>query len=317
MSGLHIVALESHRNRSAPDRVQSDAINVHGLSERQEGDVLTYRPPRCIGDCNFDGGVTVDEVIQGVNIALASLPVETCVPVDGNLDSEVTVDELVSSVNAALNGCPEPAPPPTSAVTPSPTPIAAPPPQSAGPEITYLGVATADDRPLRPDSVDAMGRPVFVRPFGQGMTLVIEARRGQSGKVVGHTTYSQTGELPDLQVLVSRPLGDGDAAVCENNGRAGGIPAVPNLDFTPDPATVAAINDLGCRAFDLGSPPENACTRKPPLFGTVNNASDLQFCIPIAKAWAFPVGDTVVAARVRDQAGNLGLVRKIVVRVLE
>jgi hypothetical protein len=85
------------------------------------------------------------------------------------------------------------------------------------------------------------------------MTLVIEARPGQSGRAPGRTTYSQTGELPDLQVLVSRPLGDGDVTVCENNGSRGGIPAVPNLDFTPAAATVAAINDLGCRAFDIGT----------------------------------------------------------------
>ncbi len=317
MSGLHIVAMESHRDRSAPSRVQSDAINAHGLSQRQLGDVLAYRPPRCIGDCDFNGTVTVDEILQGVNIGLETLPVDACVPADGNLDSQVTVDEVISSVNAVLNGCPEPVLPPTPLVTPTPTPTAVPPPQSVGPEITHLGVATADDRPLQPDATDVMGRPVFVRPFGQGMTLVVEARRGQSASPVGTSTFSDAGALPDLQVLVSRPLGDGGGAVCEGNGRTGGIPAVPSLDFPADAATAAAINDLGCRAFDSGVPPTNACTRKAPLFGTVSDSSEIQFCIPVAKAWAFPVGDTVVAARVRDKAGNIGPVREIVVRVLE
>ena len=122
---------------------------------------------------------------------------------------------------------------------------------------------------------------------------------------------------------VSRPLGNGDATVCESNGRSGGIPAVASLDFTPDPATVAAINDLGCCAFDRGVPPADACTRKIssavalPAFGTVDNSSEIQFCVPVAKAWAFPVGETVVAARVRDNAGNVGAVQEIVVRVLE
>jgi len=163
-----------------------------------------------------------------------------------------------------------------------------------------------------------MGRAVFVRPFGQGMTLLIEARPGQSQSPVGQTTYSATGELPDVQVIVSRPLGDGDPTVCEHEGRSGGIPAVPTLDFAPIPATVAAINDLGCRAFDTHlSPRIRACTRTSAgTFAMVSGASQSQFCIPIAKAWAFPVGDTVVAARVRDDAGNLGPVREIVVRVV-
>lgn len=323
MSGLHLVAIESHRNRSMPDRVQSDAINAHGLGERQQGDVVTFRPPRCAGDCNFDGNVTIDEVIQGVKVDLATLPMEACVPIDGNLDSKATIDEVESAIAAAVGRCPDPVPPPTPVETPGPTPTAVPPPDSVGPEITHLGVATADDRPLQPDSTDTMGRPVFVRPFGQGMTLIVEARRGQSHNMVGTSTYSQTGELPDLQMLVSRPLGDGDATVCESNGRSGGIPAVASLDFTPDPATVAAINDLGCRAFDRGVPPADACTRKIssgmalPAFGTVNNSSEIQFCVPVAKAWAFPVGETVVAARVRDNAGNVGAVQEIVVRVLE
>jgi len=59
-----------------------------------------------------------------------------------------------------------------------------------------------------------------------------------------------------------------------------------------------------------------ACTRTPSgSFATVNSLSTTQFCIPIAKAWAFPAGDTVVAVRVRDQAGNLGPVQEMVVRV--
>ncbi len=60
---------------------------------------------RCIGDCNGDGEVTVDELIKGVNIALGSLSFDDCPSFDGNSDGAVTVDELVKAVNAALNGC--------------------------------------------------------------------------------------------------------------------------------------------------------------------------------------------------------------------
>lgn len=316
--GLHLVAIESRRDPSTPDRVQSDAINAYGVGVQQDRTVLAYRPPRCSGDCNFDARVTIDELILGVNMALGSLPRVACPPADANNDSEVTIDELVSAVKAALGSCPAPVAP-TPVVTPEPTPFAVMPPQGAGPDIIHFGVATADDRPLQADSTDAMGRPVFARPFGQGMTLIIEARPGQSRRAVGETTYSDTGDLPDLQVLVSRPLGDGNPAVCEHDGHSGGIPAVPNLDFSPATATLAAINDLGCRVYDRHAQgPAFPCTRTSSGdFAMVTPVSTSQFCIPIAKAWAFPAGDTVVAARVRDVAGNLGPMREMVVRVNE
>jgi len=313
-SGLHVIAIESHRDLNVPEHVQTEAFVAHGAGARPLTDVIAFRLPRCPGDCNDDGSVTVDELVLGVNIALESAPVTACPAMDGDGDATVTVNELVAGVHTTLAGCPPAVTPVIPIATPIPTPTVLPL-ESAGPEVTHFGLATADDRPLSPDAVDAQGRPVFQRPFGQGMTLIIEARAGLSGKRPGGTTYSESGELPDLQVLVSRALGDGNPAVCEHNGHSGGIPAVPALDFADDPATVAAINDLGCRAFGgIGVP--SPYTRAPSgLFAFVNPASTVQFAIPIAKAWAFPVGDTVVATRVRDIAGNLGAAREIVVRV--
>jgi hypothetical protein len=61
--------------------------------------------PSCRGDCNADGSVTVDELIQGVNIALGTLPLGACMSFDVNGDGAVTVDELVQAVNNALSGC--------------------------------------------------------------------------------------------------------------------------------------------------------------------------------------------------------------------
>jgi hypothetical protein len=60
----------------------------------------------CIGDCNGDGRVTVDEVVTGVNIALGVVPASACPAFDGNGDGTVTVDEILQAVNNALNGCP-------------------------------------------------------------------------------------------------------------------------------------------------------------------------------------------------------------------
>src|SRR6188474_794353 len=60
----------------------------------------------CTGDCDADGTVTVDEVLQGVNIALGMSVVGRCVAFDIDANTAVTVDEVVLAVNSALNGCP-------------------------------------------------------------------------------------------------------------------------------------------------------------------------------------------------------------------
>jgi hypothetical protein len=59
----------------------------------------------CIGDCNDDGEVAVNEMISGVNIALGNSDVDTCPSFDTNGDDAVTVNELIGGVNALLNGC--------------------------------------------------------------------------------------------------------------------------------------------------------------------------------------------------------------------
>jgi Tol biopolymer transport system component len=66
----------------------------------------------CVGDCDHDGSVTVDELVEGVTIALASLPPAACESFDQNGDQRVTVDELVNGVNGALLGCHEANPDP-------------------------------------------------------------------------------------------------------------------------------------------------------------------------------------------------------------
>src|ERR1700675_3615440 len=60
----------------------------------------------CVGDCNADGMVTVDELLQGVNIALGNAPATGCSALDVNNDGEVTINALLAGVNAKLNGCP-------------------------------------------------------------------------------------------------------------------------------------------------------------------------------------------------------------------
>jgi hypothetical protein len=59
----------------------------------------------CIGDCNGDRQVTVNELIQMVNIALGNAEVSTCLAGDPNGDGDIAVNEIVAGVNNALNGC--------------------------------------------------------------------------------------------------------------------------------------------------------------------------------------------------------------------
>ena len=62
-------------------------------------------PGACVGDCDGDGSVTVDEVIRGVSIGLGTTAIETCATFDTNADGAVTVDELITAVTRALEGC--------------------------------------------------------------------------------------------------------------------------------------------------------------------------------------------------------------------
>jgi len=67
--------------------------------------------PLCVGDCNGNDVVTVDELLTMVNIALGNDEVSTCEAGDPNHDGQITVDEILMAVNNALNGCPGPVTP--------------------------------------------------------------------------------------------------------------------------------------------------------------------------------------------------------------
>ena len=68
-------------------------------------------PPLCVGDCNRDGEVTVDELITGVNMALGTISPRSCdafcVPscTGGPGFGPVTVDCIIRGVSNALDGC--------------------------------------------------------------------------------------------------------------------------------------------------------------------------------------------------------------------
>jgi hypothetical protein len=212
--------------------------------------------------------------------------------------------------------------PPTPAVSSTPTPTPTPAEDGVGPEITHVGLARADNSVMVPSGSDAQGGPIFSRRFGYGLSLIVEARPGPSHRRPGNSAFNPFGP-PDLQLLVSRPLGNGSATVCDDTPRIiGGVPATEPPQFRDDPVVTDAMNDLGCRTDDGAGEPFGrttgfACTVLDDRgdFSFVSAESMVQFCVPITRTRGFPPGDTIVAVRVRDVAGIASGVREIVVRV--
>ena len=82
-----------------------------GIFDRDELDAGTdpadpYDPPgACGGDCDHNGTVTIDELISGVDIALGTSPLASCLSLDTNGDGQVSIDEIIQAVTAALTSC--------------------------------------------------------------------------------------------------------------------------------------------------------------------------------------------------------------------
>lgn len=73
-------------------------------------------PASCVGDCDENGSVAINELVKGVKIALAGGQINECPALDADLDAIVSVSELITAVTFAAEGCPETAMP-----TPTPT----------------------------------------------------------------------------------------------------------------------------------------------------------------------------------------------------
>ena len=73
----------------------------------------------CVGDCDGNAEVTVDELVTLVNIALGNMPESMCSLGDVNEDHQIDISEILQAVNNALYGCGAiPARAPTAAPTP-------------------------------------------------------------------------------------------------------------------------------------------------------------------------------------------------------
>ena len=191
--------------------------------------------------------------------------------------------------------------------------------------ITAFGVARADGNVVSTIGPEDHGFLTYVRQ-SRGFFIFVEAKPGISGRPVGTVTFNSSvhdpNVLPDFQIEASRALGNGSLAVCDTGpspSNLGGVPAVNPAVFGGSQAVSNAINDFSCR-FDARTTSMLACTRdafeQTPDF--VGSDSTVQFCTTagVGAEIAFPVGDTILTARVRDVVGQPGPPMSIVVRVL-
>lgn len=188
-----------------------------------------------------------------------------------------------------------------------------------GPIITHLGIARADGTKIEPESTQKDGAVVYDNPIGSGFMLVVEAKPGISNIEIGRrvTAYDANDihSRPDLEIQTDHDLGDGSRAVCDRRRPdIGGVPAINPPNFGDSRQVADALNDLACR-FEVFIESASACTvTKYGDFAFLNADSKVQYCMIVARAWNFPIGDTLVSVRVRDKEGNPGPVKTMLLR---
>jgi hypothetical protein len=213
--------------------------------------------------------------------------------------------------------------------TPTPVPSATPIPtqrtgkavkarkgERIGPIVTFFGAARADGTSVEPKSVDKKGIPTYATAAGSGFMLVVEAKPGQSGFEPGRRVFAYVAgdpkSRPDLEIETNRDMGDGSPAVCDRTRpNIGGIPGITPPSFAETQRVSDAINDLACR-FETFVQSDASCTQaREGEYSFIKKDSTVQFCMIVARAWAFPPGETLLSVRMRDGEGNPGPVKQM------
>lgn len=91
------------------DRIQRVATHTVGpFEDVPVDDVLLTAAVElgaCVGDCDEDGIVTVNEILGMLGVTLGTASFDLCPAGDRNDDGSITVDEILVAVTAALEGC--------------------------------------------------------------------------------------------------------------------------------------------------------------------------------------------------------------------
>lgn len=165
---------------------------------------------------------------------------------------------------------------------------------------------------------------------GSQFVIVVEAAAGLSGAPPGKSlTPVPPSNRSDLYIESTNNLGPNPTtAVCDTGPASqggGGIPGISPTSFADgDQMITDALNDFACRfgVFNVGSGGNatGPCTKvdatqDPQLVTRGAPLGTVQFCDQVASVAAFPPGDSVVTVMVRDERGNLGPSKQIVIRV--
>jgi hypothetical protein len=204
----------------------------------------------------------------------------------------------------------------------NPTPTATPTLAASGPVVTFLGLTLANDMLLLPAGMSG-DIPIYQPSSGAFFSIVVEAKPGASHVAVGTSTFNDP-SAPDLQIQVTRALGNGSATVCDDTPPIlGGVPAINPPTFSDDQSVVDRLNDLACRFIDgFGRKRSRTCSSEFACvlgtdgeYGCIGDGTTAQFCGFIPLVLAFPAGDTLVTVRVRDAIGNLGPPKQLIMRI--
>lgn len=199
----------------------------------------------CVGDCNGDGAVQINELILGVNIALNVLDISECPSLDDG-QGTVTVNRLIAAVNSALCNCgvcptPEPGTATPSATGPSATPTATPTPGGSVSMWTVddYQVASSDCAGIIEDAVlnglEAEGSDFTVRQSGDQVEI-----EDSEGNVFNGTAD------PDGTVHVQRRMSD-SIVTCDYR-----VDVDASVNLSNSPTTATYDGDVNLSGFCVG-----------------------------------------------------------------
>jgi putative iron-regulated protein len=80
-------------------------IGIMAVAVAWQGAVADRAPALCAGDCDFSGGVSINELITGVNLALNAETDAVCIALDVDDDGKIAINELIAAVASAVGGC--------------------------------------------------------------------------------------------------------------------------------------------------------------------------------------------------------------------
>jgi hypothetical protein len=104
---IHIAHLPAlHRPRGTFDVLIDTVLGCEGgqpPTQLRMPAAVTY--VRCIGDCNGDDAVSVEELVLAVGVAVGRNETSDCFVTDRDGSGTIQIDELIAAVNVALQGC--------------------------------------------------------------------------------------------------------------------------------------------------------------------------------------------------------------------